>query len=180
MVSIIFSACLKLMLWNDGWAITLLMYARGDKEEYLGFQEELLYSSCACSPKAPWEGWCHRGEKKDRLTCSLLLSFQVFFLFVICCLRVEVIVGVFRQFPLIVLIHQVRSPAGQICTELLNVDLHNPAVNSHSHLQERVMQSWSAGVADTPGTLCYRAVCVGLCCQWGGTSTSRISDWCHL
>lgn len=66
------------------------------------------------------------------------------------------------EFPLVVLIHQVWGPAGQICTELLDVNLHNPAVNSHSHLQERCRCSGSAGVADKPGTLHYRAVCAGM------------------
>lgn len=83
----------------------------GDKAECLGFQEELLHSkympNCAYSPEVLWEDWRYKREKNQRLTCPLLLSFQVFLLFVICCLGVKIVVGVFRQFPLIVLIHQV-------------------------------------------------------------------------
>lgn len=57
--------------------------------------------------KQPGKAGITRREKLRELTCPLLLPFHVFFLFVICCLRVKVVVGVFGQFPLIVLVHQV-------------------------------------------------------------------------
>lgn len=68
------------------------------------------------------------------LTGPLLLPLHVLLLLMVCCFGIEVIVGVLGQFPLVVPVHEVGGAAGQVCAKLLDVNLHDAAVNSHSHL----------------------------------------------
>lgn len=68
------------------------------------------------------------------LTGPLLLPLHVLLLLVVRSFRIEVIVSVLGQLPLVVPVHEVRGAAGQVRAELLDVNFHDAAVNSHSHL----------------------------------------------
>ena len=71
------------------------------------------------------------------LTGSLLFLLELLLLLGVLRLGVKVVVGVLRQLPLVVLVHEVGRAAGQVNVELLNVDLHDAAVHCHPHLENR-------------------------------------------
>lgn len=71
-----------------------------------------------------------------KLTCSLLFLFELLILFLVFRLCVKVIVAVLGEFPLVALVHQIRSTAREVDIEFLNVDFHDTAVNCHTHLRE--------------------------------------------
>lgn len=58
-------------------------------------------------------------------------------MFLVLSLFVKVVVGVLGKLPLVALVSQIRSAACEVDVELLDVDLHDAAVNRHSHLRGR-------------------------------------------
>ena len=68
------------------------------------------------------------------LTRPLLLLLEVLFVFVVLRLRVEVVVAVLRELPLVALVRKVGGAAGQVHAELLDVDLHDADMYRHSNL----------------------------------------------
>ena len=90
------------------------------------------------SAHASWAGRAARTRGAQAwlgaLTGPLLLPLHVLLLLVVCCFGVKVIVGVLGQLPLVAPVHEVRGAAGQVRTELLDVNLHDAAVDSHPHL----------------------------------------------
>ena len=71
------------------------------------------------------------------LTCSLLFLLQLLFLFLVLGLRVEVVVAVLGELPLVGLVHQIGGAAREVDAEFLDVDFHDAAVDRHPHLKRR-------------------------------------------
>lgn len=70
-----------------------------------------------------------------QLTRSLLFLFKLLVQFLVFRLCVEIIVAILGEFPLICLVHQIRSAAREVHAEFLDVNLHDATVNRHSHLR---------------------------------------------
>lgn len=88
-------------------------------------------------------------EKFLKLTRPLLFLFELLVQFLVFRLFVEVVVAVLGEFPLVCLVHQIRSAACEVHAELLNVDLHDATVNRHSNLKpKQKKQPWVIEMAD--------------------------------